>query len=486
MIQETNKEEASKKTSDRLPVSTKISYGLGTALDMWGFWLYPGVAFAVFNIYLGVEPWLVGLALTSIRIYDALADPIIGWISDNFRSKYGRRRPFILVAGILSGIGLPLLFAVSPEWVDIKILGLSAVFWYMIVSSLIFIPIMSAFAVPFNSLGNELSPDYEERTSIMTYRSAMQKVFEVGNFYALRFTNLAWFLLPGGESKNTLLGIQVYTSILGAVMALFAIIIFFRMKERYYEKVVLKIEKKISLKESFFETLKCKPFRLMMGYGGAFTLGTSMVGSLGYYATVYYVCAGNTIVGDDWNFWMGVAFMIGGFIGAPLMGAISRILDKRRAVVVAAIIGIIGYGGSWWLYTPLVPWLQTIASGTMGLAAAGLWMLHSSIGADIIDYDELDTGKRREGSFTACSSYILKLGNSGGYFVSGLILGWIGFDSTLGGNQTPETILGIRTALASIPVVGLLIVIYFILKVDLTKQRCAEIRKELESRRGVV
>jgi GPH family glycoside/pentoside/hexuronide:cation symporter len=475
----------SKKLRDRIPVLTKVYYGLGTALDMWGFWLYPGVAFAVFNIYLGVPPWQVGLALTLIRIWDALTDPIAGWISDNFRSKYGRRRPFILIAGVLSGLGLPFLFAVSPSWSQLNFLGVSVVFWYMIGSSMIFIPIISIFTVPYNSLGAEMSPDYEERTSIMTYRSAMQKVFEVGNFYALRFTNLAWFLLPGTGKKNTLLGMQVYTSILGAVMALFAIIIFFRVKERYYDKVVVKIRERISLKSSFYETLKCQPFRMMLGYGASFTLGTSMVGSLGYYTTVYHVCTGNTINGDNWNFWMGVAFMIGGFLGAPLLNRIAYYIEKRNAVIVAAIIGMLGYGGSWFLYTPQIPWLQTIASGTMGLAAAGLWMLHSSIGADVIDYDELHTGKRREGSFTACGSYILKLGNSGGYFVSGLILGWAGFDSSLA-IQSPQTIFWIRAMLASIPIVGLSFVIFFILRVSLTKLKCAEIRKMLEDRRGTV
>jgi len=101
---------------DRIPALTKMSFGPGMGLDMWGLWLYPAVAFAVFHIYLGVDPWLAGLALTMIRIYDAIVDPVVGWISDNFRSRHGRRRPFILVAGILSGLGLPFLFAVSPSW----------------------------------------------------------------------------------------------------------------------------------------------------------------------------------------------------------------------------------------------------------------------------------------------------------------------------------------------------------------------------------
>ncbi len=197
MAQEANSKNIIERIRDRIPVPTKISYGLGTALDMWGFWLYPGVAFAVFNIYLGVDPWLVGLALTLIRIYDAISDPIAGWISDNFRSKFGRRRPFILVAGVLAGLGLPALFLVSPSWTNHSFLGLSSIFWYMMGSSLVYIPIMAMYTVPYNSLGAEMTPDYEERTSVMTYKGSMQKIFEVANFYALRFTNLSWFLLPG-------------------------------------------------------------------------------------------------------------------------------------------------------------------------------------------------------------------------------------------------------------------------------------------------
>jgi len=231
-VQETNVGKENKTWRDHLPIPTKLFYSLGTAVDMWGIWLYPAVAFAVFNMYLGIEPWLVGLALTLIRVWDAIVDPIVGWLSDNLRSRFGRRRPFILIAGILSGLGLPLLFLISPSWVEIKFLGLSVVFWYMIFSTMFYIPIISAFTVPYYSLGAEMTPDYEERTSIMAYRSMAQKVSELGNFYALRFTNLAWFLIPGKGQKNTLLGIQVYTAILGIVMAIFAITIFFRVKER--------------------------------------------------------------------------------------------------------------------------------------------------------------------------------------------------------------------------------------------------------------
>jgi len=451
---------------------------------MWGFWLYPGVAFAVFNIYLGVEPWLVGLALLLIRLYDALADPFAGWLSDNLRSRSGRRRPFILIAGIVGGLGLPCLFLVSPSWVEIRIFGLSAVFWYMLASSLVFIPIMSLFAVPFHSLGSEMTPDHDERTSIMTYKGAMQKIFEIANFYALKFTNLAWFLLPDG-GKDTLYGIQVYTSILGITMAVFAVVIFIRVPERYYEKLVAAKQGRISIWSSIWATLKCRPFRVIMGMGGAFQLGTSMVGSLGYYATVYYVCAGNTILGDNWQFWVGLAFMTGGFFGAPLLNRVAAAIGKKNAVVVAAGIGIAGYGGSWFLYDPSMPWLQTVASGLMGMSAAGMWMLHGSIGADVVDYDELETGVRREGSFAACGSWLLKVGNSVGQGLGGAILSWAGMNSAVA-VQAPETIFWIRLTLAAVPVLGFVVAIVIIRRLTLTKEKCAEIRLALEQRRGTV
>jgi GPH family glycoside/pentoside/hexuronide:cation symporter len=470
---------------DRVPVLTKMAYGLGTALDMWGLWLYPGVAFAVFSIYLGASPVLVGLALTLIRFYDAFTDPFVGWISDNIRTRYGRRRPFILIAGVLCGLGLPILFLVSPSWSAKTFLGLSAVFWYMIVSSLIYIPIFSAFTVPFNSLANELTPDYEERTSIMTYRSAMQKVFEVANFYALRFTNLAWFVVPGSGKQNVLRGMQVYTCILGLLMAVFAVVIFLRVKERYYEKIVVKSQEPVSLKSAFYETLTCRPFLFMLLVGASFNLGTSMLGTLGYYATVYYVCGGDTSLGNDWNFWMGLAFMFGGLIGAPILNRVAYVAGKRNALIVTAGIGILAYAGSWYLYTPRIQWLQTVASGLMGLTASGLWMLYGSICADVIDYDELHTGKRREGSFTSCGTYILKLGNSLGGFLAGAVISLVGGNAALQ-SGAPQTILWVRIMLAAIPLLGMALVIAFALQVPLTKKICEEIRTTLESRRGEV
>ena len=160
--------------ADKVPVKQKLAYGLGTFHDMWGHWLYPSIAYPVFNIYLGLSPGLVGLALMLQRLFDAASDPFFGWISDNTRSRWGRRRPYLLVGGILAGIGLPFLFAVSKGWgtahfhLWIRDTHISYYFWFMLASLAIYIPMMSSFNMPFQSLGAELTPDYHERTRVMS------------------------------------------------------------------------------------------------------------------------------------------------------------------------------------------------------------------------------------------------------------------------------------------------------------------------------
>jgi len=109
---------AAEPASDRVPVSQKVGYGLGAFIDMWGHWLYPSLAFHVFNVFLGVAPGLVSTAQMVKVGIDAASDAIFGWVSDNTRTRYGRRRPFILVGGVLAGIGLPMMFAVGRGWSD--------------------------------------------------------------------------------------------------------------------------------------------------------------------------------------------------------------------------------------------------------------------------------------------------------------------------------------------------------------------------------
>ncbi|MBN2191472.1 MAG: MFS transporter [Polyangiaceae bacterium] len=495
---------------DRIPLAQKLGYAVGTFFDMWGHWLYPTIAFQIFGLYLHVPQWQIGVAVILNRVFDAVSDPVFGWVSDNTRSKWGRRRPFMLAGTVLAAFGLPSLVAVNPGWGSTSIFGveISRYFWFMLLSSALYLPMVSCFNMPYQSLGNELTPDYHERTLLFSFKNAVQKIPEVGLFYFGRFFSMAvwveadrgdvlsrlqrlltsadaWRPAPEGSVPNTLLGAQVYLVLCGLVLLVAGLLSVALVRERYYDKLVATKQDRISIKETLWQTLRCRPFRLQLIITVAYQMGTSMVGTLGLSATIYYVCRGSQSLGNAWNFWMGVAGMGFGLLGIPVFAFVARRFDKRTAMwcVLGSAIAI--FVGTWWLYTPRLVWLQVFASGLIAFAGAGFWLVMGSIGADVMDFDELEGGRRREGSFAACISWIMKVGMAVGAGVSFFILDWVGFDSSVA-VQSPFTIFMIRFLLAAIPIAGLVIGMLALARFPLTQEKMAEIRGALEARRGKV
>jgi GPH family glycoside/pentoside/hexuronide:cation symporter len=465
--------------ADRLPMRQKIGYGLGSVLDMWGHWLYPGLAYQVFNMFLGVAPGLIS-TVQMVKIFiDAASDALFGWVSDNTRTRFGRRRPFILVGGVLAGIGLPLMFAVGKGWSNTEY------FIFMLVSMVIYVPIMSCFNMPWTSLGAEMTPDYHERTTVMAIRNAIQKGPELAMFFAAQFTTLAIFNQANGK-PDILRGAQTYCAILGAIMVAASIAIFLLVRERYYETIVARRQARIPLADTLWRTLRCKPFRHVLGMMLAYGIGTAMVSTLGYYATVYYVCHGDIVLGAKWNTAMGLSGMAFGFAGIPFFGWIARRKGKRVGLATVLSLAICAFIGDWWLYDPARPYLQLFACGFVAFTGAGFWTLYNATLGDVVDFDELQTGQRREGSFSACQSWISKLGIALGVGASGWILQFTGFDAKLEGAQAPEAIFAIRILLSSIPVIGLVLALFSLLRFELTEARVLEIRGQLEAKRGCV
>jgi len=206
-----------------------------------------------------------------------------------------------------AGIGLPFLLAVSPGWGSTNIFGLeiSKYFWFMLASSAIYLPLVSCFNMPYQSLGMELTPDYHERTSVFSFKNALQKIPEVGLFMFGRFfstgawvgadtTNVfgrvklmftsmkAWNTAPDGASPNLLLGAQAYLVMCGIIIIIAGLACTFLVRERYYDKLVATTHNKVSIRETLWQTLKCKPFRIQLAMQLAFNIGLSMVGTLGY------------------------------------------------------------------------------------------------------------------------------------------------------------------------------------------------------------
>lgn len=516
--------------SDRVPLRQKFAMGLGSIHDMWGHWLYVGLAYQVFNIHLGVSPAWIGRALLVKLVFEAFWDSIFGWWSDNTRTRYGRRRPFILVGSVMAGLGLPVLFAVPGDWTEVQY------FWFMVATLGMFVPLMSCFYMPFLSVGAELTPDYHERTSLAAFRSVCQKVPEVAMFAAAAFTTAgvwvasSWAEVPErvsalaqqtggwfaavfaslvrfdfprlgelmqtlfgwvppepGAKPNILLGAQVYTVILGAIMVVAGIAMFFMLRERYYEKLIVgRKQERVSIKETLGQALKCRPFRANLSMALAYGAGTSLVGTFGYYATVYYVCGGDVAAAGTWNFWMGLSGMFFGFLGIPVYAFLAKRLGKKRGMMAVQVSAMTVFIATWWLYTPEVRWLQVFASGFIAFTSAGFWMIYSSIQADVMDYDEMESGKRREGAFSACASWIMKFGMAIAGWLTSEVLARTGFDATLGGAQSEQTIFTIRFLLAAVPVAGLVLAFVLLARLGLTHEKMIEVRARLEARRGKV
>lgn len=464
--------------ADRVPLRQKVGYGLGSLLDMWGHWLYQSLVFHVFNVFLGMAPGLISTALMLKIFVDAASDALFGWLSDNARTRWGRRRPFILVGGVLAGIGLPLMFAVGRGWTD------QQYFVFMLVSMLVYMPVMSCFNMPWVSLGSEMTPDYHERTSVMSIKNAIQKLPELAMFVAAQFTTLAIFNDASGK-PDILLGAQVYCSILGAVMVAASVAIFLLTRERYYASVVSRTHTKVPFKDTLYRTLRNRPFRILLGTMMAYGMATAMVGLLGYYTTVYYVCRGDVTLATQWNSAMGVAGMCFGLAGIPFFAWVARRWGKRNALACVLAMAVAAFIGDWWLYNPALPALQLLATGFVAFTGAGFWTIYGSMIGDVVDHDELETGQRREGSFAACQSWISKVGIGLGNGASGWILQFTGFDAKLP-SQSEEALTLIRLLLSGIPAVGLLIALVIVLRLNLTERAMAGIRAQLEARRGAV
>jgi GPH family glycoside/pentoside/hexuronide:cation symporter len=164
------------------------------------------------------------------RIWDAMTDQLMGNISDNTRTRWGRRRPFIVLGAIMTGITMPLIW-----WMPVGLASWQIVTW-LVVMGIIFYTCFSVWAMPYYSLQLEMSPDYNERTNITAYRSFAQQIFGVVGSWILalaaspilsRFADHKPDLVNG--MRYISIGLGLVTILLGALPGLF-------VKERYYEK----------------------------------------------------------------------------------------------------------------------------------------------------------------------------------------------------------------------------------------------------------
>ncbi len=471
---------------DRISFPHKIAYGLGAFVNNLLAGAIGGMVI-ILNLGLGMNPALVGLLGALPRLTDALTDPLMGYISDHTRSRWGRRRPYIFVGAIAAGVIFALLWQLpygkSESWY----------FWYFLVGSLVFYLAYTCFATPWVALGYELTPDYHERTRLMGVQNFIgQLAYVVSPWFLWIMTNEALFPDQVAGARGLSIAIAVVVIGIGVLPAIF-------LRERFKEIAEAEVDPLTvhdgsalrnlgrNLAEffrGFATTLKSGPFLKLCVATFLVFNGFMLIQSFQFYVIIYYVCGGDQALGAKYAGYAGTLGAISTFVVIAIVTWIGTKIGKRRAFFLATGLSMVGYAMKWFCYNPSYPLLVLLPAPLLAFGLGGLFTLMPSMVADVVDVDELQTHERREGMYGSIFWWVVKLGMAAALAGGGYLLNATGFDVALEGAQTARTITLMRLCDAGIPVVTSAIAIWTIVRYTITEERAHEVRTELERRRG--
>jgi GPH family glycoside/pentoside/hexuronide:cation symporter len=467
---------------DRIPFHLKLVYGLGAFVNNLLAAAIGGMVI-VLNLGLGMNPALVGLVSALPRLTDAITDPLMGYISDNTRSRWGRRRPYIFVGAIAAGVIFALLWQLPADKSE------SFYFWYFLAGSLIFYLAYTMYATPWVALGYELTPDYHERTRLMGVQNFIGQIpYMIAPWFLWIMQDEGWFdgMVDGAAGLSIIIAFVVVG--IGVLPAIF-------LRERFKDIAASKSAEKASTGKyiarntvaffrGFLTTLSSKPFLKLCAATFLVFNGFMMIASFQFYVIIYYVFGGDTALGSKYAGYAGTLQSITSFIVIVFATWLGTKIGKRRAFFVTTGVSMAGYALKWVCYNPDIPWMVVLPAPLLAFGLGGLFVLMPSMIADVVDADELETRERREGMYGSIFWWVVKLGMAAALAAGGFLLNATGFDVALGGNQGENTIFLLRVFDAFVPFVTSAIAIWAIASFSITEEKAHEIRQELERRRG--
>tara|TARA_R110000744_G_scaffold83865_3_gene164289 strand:+ start:2828 stop:5170 length:2343 start_codon:yes stop_codon:yes gene_type:complete len=462
--------------TNKVPMGQKIAFGIGMLANQ----MFPaslGIFMVVLVQDLGFPGWMWGVIYFFPRLFDSFTDPIMGYISDNTKSKWGRRRPYVILGGII------LCISFIAMWQLYKDAGIDYNFAYFMIWSFIFYLGITIFSVPYVAMGYEMSNDFHERTNIMaTAQWIGQWAWVIAPWFWVIMYDPEWF--ESAEVATRTLALWV-----GIIFAICAIVpgIFIKSKstlDEDYSPLKLKYIGN-SLREigsGFASAFKMKPFRKLciatfLVYNAFMTIA-----SFSFFIIVYHLFNGDAGAAGIWPTLFGCLGALGTtFFVIPIVAKMSKAMGKKKAFLISQAISIFGYLMLWFLFVPGKPYMFIFALPFFSFGIGSLFLLMMSMTADVIDLDELNTGLRREGTFGAIYWLMVKFGFAIAGGLSGVIMSFVGFDS--GETFQPEgAIDGLRLAFSGIPILGTLIAMYVMRDYDVTEERAGEIRDALDKR----
>jgi len=442
---------------EQIPFTAKVGYGIGD-IGCNIFIVSSGLFLLYFltNI-IGVEPALAGLALLFPKLWDVVSDPIMGAISDATSSRMGRRRPYLLLSAIPFGLSFFVMFLAPHHHTDMANAVHVALLFALVCT------FFTVFNVPYSSMVAEMSDDYNERISITSYRMGFASA---GGLLA---GGLAMPLVTlGGGNED---GFRFMSLIFGAAIILCCLLCFRAtksVKTREAQKHLPSIGKQIKI------ALRNVPFLcLMVSYFfQAMAVGVLMAGLI--YYVKHIMKMPETAMGIIFPIFLGTAIV---FI--PLWAKVGGIFGKIKAYTVGIGILIVMLI-SLFFTTPSYMELFYVQIFVLGIGFSSFQLFPFSMLPDTIEFDEMQSGMRREGIFSGSWSSGQKIAYSVGPSIVGFALSFSGFAP--GETQDASVELGIRIVFCAVP--ALLFALSYVpfARYDLTSDKFEEIKQRIREK----
>ena len=404
---------------DRISWPRLIAYGSGGIIPIALFNIAGQLMGLIGNIGLGLSAFWLGVIMIFPRLWDAVSDPVMGHLSDNTRTRWGRRRPYIFVGGLLVAISFAGMWWVPDgigEWGQLA---------FILGGLLIFFTACTLFEIPHGALGMEMSKDPHERTRLFSSKSFFGNLFAMGTPWLLFFAGLEIVRGTGG----TLVDGMRYVSLFIAVIMLPLIVWwFFGTREPGYastqnqERTQFWANMQVAIRNKTFLCLVLIIFTLAMGF--------NFVGLFNYYISIYYLYGGDQYAAGALLGINGMVWAVTGLLAVFPLNWISPRIGKRQTLMLAISLMCIAQLSKIVCYNPENPYLVIIPTVLLSMGMLMFFTLGSSIVGDICDEDELNTGTRSEGSYYSVYWWFIKMGTAFASFVTGALLVATQFNET--------------------------------------------------------
>lgn len=444
----------------RLPLRTKLLFSTGDLSTS-----IPLAVLMFFQLYFltdvaGLRPDYAGWAIGASRLWDAVNDPLFGLLSDRIRTRWGRRRVLLLFGALPLGLFFMLMWIVPA--LD--------QFWMAVYYALTFILFDTAFTivhVGYNSLTPEMTSDYDERSSLNGYRMAFSITGTLGAI--ILATVLGWSITDT-RLLYLLLGIG-----LGIVSILPPLVVFSITRERPADELPMPLP----LGQALRQTLGNQPFRMVMGlYLLSWTTASIVAAVLIYFANYYLR------IPEQSNYFVLVA-QGSAILFIPIVVRVSQRLDKRRAFIFGSLSWVVVLLGISAIAADQAG-LAYLLAALAGFGIATAYVVPWSMVPDVVEYDEIRSGQRREGSYYAFASFFQKLATGLALWGMGQALSLTGYITPLPSGPLPvqpvAAINAIRVFTGPIPAILLFLAVLCAWGYPITRESHQATLQELANR----